>query len=387
MKRQTQAIRIQAERSQNREHAVPLYLTSSFTFEDAEQGRAIFAEEQSGNIYSRYMNPNVDEFVEKMCMFENAEDGLAFSTGMAAIFGAMAGVLKSGDHVVASSALFGSAIQILTKITSKWGITCTFVDGKDIQAWANAVQENTRFFFCESPSNPGLELIDLEALAKVKEGKNIILAVDNCFATPILQNPIDLGADLVIHSATKYIDGQGRVLGGVVCGKKEYIQEIRFFARHTGPSLSPFNAWVMSKSLELLELRMEKHSANAMALAEALENHPKLNAVKYPFLKSHPQYDLAKKQMKFGGGILTLDLKGGYDKVVAFSKALNIVSVSPNLGDTRTILTHPASTTHSKISAEDKAAVGITEGLVRIAVGLEDIEDLKADFLNALASL
>lgn len=387
MKRQTQAIRIQAERSQNREHAVPLYLTSSFTFEDAEQGRAIFAEEQSGNIYSRYMNPNVDEFVEKMCMFENAEDGLAFSTGMAAIFGAMAGVLKSGDHVVASSALFGSAIQILTKITSKWGITCTFVDGKDIQAWSNAIQENTRFFFCESPSNPGLELIDLEALAKVKEGKNIILAVDNCFATPILQNPIDLGADLVIHSATKYIDGQGRVLGGVVCGKKEYIQEIRFFARHTGPSLSPFNAWVMSKSLELLELRMEKHSANAMALAEALENHPKLNAVKYPFLKSHPQYELAKKQMKFGGGILTLDLKGGYEKVVAFSKALNIVSVSPNLGDTRTILTHPASTTHSKISAEDKAAVGITEGLVRIAVGLEDIEDLKADFLNALASL
>lgn len=387
MKRQTQAIRIQAERSQNREHAVPLYLTSSFTFEDAEQGRAIFAEEQSGNIYSRYMNPNVDEFVEKMCMFENAEDGLAFSTGMAAIFGAMAGVLKSGDHVVASSALFGSAIQILTKITSKWGITCTFVDGKDIQAWSNAIQENTRFFFCESPSNPGLELIDLEALAKVKEGKNIILAVDNCFATPILQNPIDLGADLVIHSATKYIDGQGRVLGGVVCGKKEYIQEIRFFARHTGPSLSPFNAWVMSKSLELLELRMEKHSANAMALAEALENHPKLNAVKYPFLKSHPQYELAKKQMKFGGGILTLDLKGGYDKVVAFSKALNIVSVSPNLGDTRTILTHPASTTHSKISAEDKTAVGITEGLVRIAVGLEDIEDLKADFLNALASL
>lgn len=387
MKRQTQAIRIQAERSQNREHAVPLYLTSSFTFEDAEQGRAIFAEEQSGNIYSRYMNPNVDEFVEKMCMFENAEDGLAFSTGMAAIFGAMAGVLKSGDHVVASSALFGSAIQILTKITSKWGITCTFVDGKDIQAWSNAIQENTRFFFCESPSNPGLELIDLEALAKVKEGKNIILAVDNCFATPILQNPIDLGADLVIHSATKYIDGQGRVLGGVVCGKKEYIQEIRFFARHTGPSLSPFNAWVMSKSLELLELRMEKHSANAMALAEALENHPKLNAVKYPFLKSHPQYELAKKQMKFGGGILTLDLKGGYEKVVAFSKALNIVSVSPNLGDTRTILTHPASTTHSKISAEDKAAVGITEGLVRIAVGLEDIDDLKADFLNALASL
>lgn len=387
MKRQTKAIRIQAERSQNREHAVPLYLTSSFTFEDAEQGRAIFADEQQGNIYSRYMNPNVDEFVEKMCMFEKAEDGLAFSTGMAAIFASMAGLLKSGDHVVASSALFGSAIQILTKITAKWGIDCTFVEGADISAWEKAIQSNTKFFFCESPSNPGLELIDLVALAKVKEGKNIILAVDNCFATPILQNPIELGADLVIHSATKYIDGQGRVLGGVICGKKEYIQEIRFFARHTGPSLSPFNAWVMSKSLELLELRMQKHSENALKLAQTLENHPKLNAVKYPFLPSHPQYDLAKKQMKYGGGILTLDLKGGFDKVLAFSKALKIVSISPNLGDTRTILTHPASTTHSKISPEDRAAVGITEGLVRIAVGLEDIEDLKADFLNALNSL
>jgi len=387
MKRQTKAIRIQAERSQNREHAVPLYLTSSFTFEDAEQGRAIFADEQQGNIYSRYMNPNVDEFVEKMCMFEKAEDGLAFSTGMAAIFASMAGLLKSGDHVVASSALFGSAIQILTKITAKWGIDCTFVEGADISAWEKAIQSNTKFFFCESPSNPGLELIDLVALAKVKEGKNIILAVDNCFATPILQNPIELGADLVIHSATKYIDGQGRVLGGVICGKKEYMQEIRFFARHTGPSLSPFNAWVMSKSLELLELRMQKHSENALNLAQTLENHPKLNAVKYPFLPSHPQFDLAKKQMKYGGGILTLDLKGGFDKVLAFSKALKIVSISPNLGDTRTILTHPASTTHSKISPEDRAAVGITEGLVRIAVGLEDIEDLKADFLNALNSL
>lgn len=387
MKRQTKAIRIQAERSQNREHAVPLYLTSSFTFEDAEQGRAIFADEQQGNIYSRYMNPNVDEFVDKMCMFENAEDGIAFSTGMAAIFASMAGVLKQGDHVVASSALFGSAIQILTKITSKWGIDCTFVDGADIQAWQNAIQPNTRFFFCESPSNPGLELIDLQALAKIKEGKNIILAVDNCFATPILQTPIDLGADLVIHSATKYIDGQGRVLGGVVCGKKEIIQEIRFFARHTGPSLSPFNAWVLSKSLELLELRMQKHSENALELAQTLENHPKLNAVKYPFLPSHPQFELAKKQMKYGGGILTLDVKGGFEKVLALSKSLKIVSISPNLGDTRTIMTHPASTTHSKISPEDRLAVGITEGLVRIAVGLEDIEDLKADFLTALEQL
>jgi len=384
MQKQTKAIRIQAERSHNREHSVPLYLTSSFTFEDAEQGRAIFAEEMAGNIYSRYMNPNVDEFVAKMNMLENAEDGIAFSTGMAAIFASMAGLLKAGDHVVASNALFGSCIQILTKITSKWGIECTFVPGADINAWKTAIKPNTKFLFCESPSNPGLELIDLKALASLKEGKEMILAVDNCFATPILQTPLDLGADLVIHSATKYIDGQGRVLGGVICGKKVYIDEIRFFARHTGPSLSAFNAWVLSKSLELLDLRMQKHSENAQSLAEVLEGHKALNAVKYPFLKSHPQFELAKRQMKYGGGILTIDIKGGFEKVVALSKLLKIASISPNLGDTRTIITHPASTTHSKLPAEEKVALGITDGLVRIAVGLESIEDLKADFLQAL---
>ena len=387
MQKQTKAIRIQADRSHNREHSVPLYLTSSFTFEDAEEGRAIFAEEKAGNIYSRYMNPNVDEFVEKMIMLENAEAGLAFSTGMAAIFASMAGLLKAGDHIVASNALFGSCIQILTKITSKWGIECTFVPGADIAAWEKAIQPNTKFFFCESPSNPGLELIDLPALANLKKGRDIILAVDNCFATPILQTPLDLGADLVIHSATKYIDGQGRVLGGVVCGKKIYLDEIRFFARHTGPSLSPFNAWILSKSLELLDLRMQKHSENAQALAEALEGHAALNVVKYPFLKSHPQYELAKRQMKYGGGILTIDIKGGFEKVVAFSKHLKIASISPNLGDTRTIITHPASTTHAKIAADEKAALGITEGLVRIAVGLESIEDLKADFIQALNAI
>jgi O-succinylhomoserine sulfhydrylase len=303
---------------------------------------------------------------------------------MAAIFASIAGLLKAGDHIVASNALFGSCIQILTKITSKWGIECTFVPGADINAWKAAIKPNTKFLFCESPSNPGLELIDLKALAALKEGKEMILAVDNCFATPILQTPLDLGADLVIHSATKYIDGQGRVLGGVICGKKVYIDEIRFFARHTGPSLSPFNAWVLSKSLELLDLRMQKHSENAMALAEALEGHKALNKVKYPYLKSHPQYELAKRQMKYGGGILTVDIKGGFEKVVAFSKLLKIASISPNLGDSRTIITHPASTTHAKIPAEEKAALGITDGLVRIAVGLESIEDLKADFLQAL---
>ncbi|MDR6564622.1 MULTISPECIES: aminotransferase class I/II-fold pyridoxal phosphate-dependent enzyme [unclassified Arcicella] len=384
MKKQTKAIRIQAERSQNREHSVPLYLTSSFTFEDAEQGRAIFADEMEGNIYSRYMNPNVDEFVEKMCMLENTEDGIAFATGMAANFAAMAGLLKSGDHVVASKALFGSCIQILSKILPKWGITTTFVDGHDLQAWEAAIQDNTKFLFCESPSNPGLDLIDLEAICQLKAKHNLILAVDNCFATPVIQTPADWGADLVIHSATKYIDGQGRVLGGVICGRESLINEIRFFARHTGPSMSPFNAWILSKSLETIHLRIEKHSDNALKLAQALEKNPALNAVKYPFLSSHPQFDLAKKQMRMGGAILTIDIKGGFEMVNEVSKHIKIASISPNLGDTRTIITHPASTTHSKLSPEQRAEVGITDGLVRIAVGLEAVEDLIEDFEQAL---
>ncbi|MEA5261024.1 aminotransferase class I/II-fold pyridoxal phosphate-dependent enzyme [Arcicella aquatica] len=384
MKKQTKAIRIQAERSQNREHSVPLYLTSSFTFEDAEQGRAIFADEIEGNIYSRYMNPNVDEFVEKMCMLENTEDGIAFATGMAANFAAMAGLLKSGDHVVASKALFGSCIQILSKILPKWGITTTFVDGHDLHAWEAAIQDNTKFLFCESPSNPGLDLIDLEAICQLKAKHNLILAVDNCFATPVIQTPADWGADLVIHSATKYIDGQGRVLGGVICGRESLINEIRFFSRHTGPSMSPFNAWVLSKSLETIHLRIEKHSDNAFKLAQALEKNPALNAVKYPFLTSHPQFELAKKQMRMGGAILTIDIKGGFEMVNEVSKHIQIASISPNLGDTRTIITHPASTTHSKLSPEQRAEVGITDGLVRIAVGLEAIEDLIEDFEQAL---
>ncbi|MFM1913553.1 MAG: O-acetylhomoserine (thiol)-lyase [Bacteroidota bacterium] len=387
MKKQTKAIRLQTNRSANREHSVPLYLTSSFVFEDAEQGRAIFADEESGNIYSRYMNPNVDEFVDKMCMYEEAEDGLAFSTGMAAIFGVMAGLLKQGDHIVASYALFGSALQIMNKITAKWGIEVTYIDGRDLNQWESAIKPSTKLFFCETPSNPGLEIVDIAGLAKISQPKGIILAIDNCFATPIIQTPLNLGADLVIHSATKFIDGQGRVLGGVVCGKKEYIDEIRFFARHTGPSLSPFNAWVLSKSLELLELRVEKQSSNALELAKALENHPQLNGVNYPFLNSHPQFDLAKSQMKMGGGIITIDVKGGFDKVVEFSKLVKILSISPNLGDSRSIMTHPASTTHSKLSEEDRLKVGITPGLIRIAVGLEHIDDLKEDILTALNQL
>jgi len=306
---------------------------------------------------------------------------------MAAIFATFAGLLQSGDHVVASKALFGSAIQILGKILPKWGITTTFVDGHDLAQWESATQPATKLFFCESPSNPGLELTDLEALAGISKKLNVALVVDNCFATPVVQNPLELGADLVLHSATKYMDGQGRVLGGVLVGRTDLIEPIRFFARHTGPALSPFNAWILSKSLETLHLRVKAHCENALALAQALDGHPALNAVHYPFLDSHPQVELAKKQMKYGGAILTIDVKGGFEAVNALTQHLQIASISPNLGDTRTILTHPASTTHSKLPAADRAAVGITEGLVRVAVGLEAVEDLIEDFEQALAKI
>jgi O-succinylhomoserine sulfhydrylase len=386
MKKQTKAIRTQAAKSQNREHSVPLYLTSSFAFESAEQGKALFDETEDGNIYSRFSNPNVTEFVDKVCMLENAEDGIATGTGMAAVFASMAALLQSGDHIVACRALFGSAHQIITQILSKWGITHTYLDATATEAeWEEAIQANpTKMVYLETPSNPGLELVDLTMLARLKAKYGFILNVDNCFATPILQLPIDLGADLSIHSATKYMDGQGRVLGGIVVGSKELIQPIRFFARHTGPSLSPFNAWVLSKSLETLELRMDRHCSNALALAEALDVHPDVAVVKYPFLPSHPQYELAKQQMSAGGAIVTIELDGGFERVSAFFAALQIPTLSSNLGDSRTIVTNPNTTTHAKLKPDEKAALGITPGLIRISVGLEAIEDLIADFTQAI---
>ncbi len=385
MQKQTKAIRTHAAKSQNREHSVPLYLTSSFAFESAEQGKALFDETEDGNIYSRFSNPNVTEFVDKVCMLENAEDGIATGTGMAAVFASMAALLKSGDHIVACRALFGSAHQIITQILSKWGITYTYVDATATEAeWEEAMQPNTKMVYLETPSNPGLELVDLAMLARLKAKYGFILNVDNCFATPILQTPIDLGADLSIHSATKFMDGQGRVLGGIVVGSKELIQPIRFFARHTGPSLSPFNAWVLSKSLETLDLRMERHCRNALALAEALEAHPDVDRVLYPFLPSHPQYDLAKAQMSAGGAIVTIELEGGFDRVKSFFDALEIATLSSNLGDSRTIVTNPNTTTHAKLKPEEKAALGITPGLIRISVGLEAVEDLIADFTQAI---
>lgn len=385
MQKQTKAIRIQTEKSLNREHSVPLYLTSSFAFDSAEQGKALFDETEAGNIYSRFSNPNVSEFVDKVCMLENAEDGIATGTGMAAVFASMAALLKSGDHIVACRALFGSAHQIITQILSKWGITHTYVDATATEAdWEAAMQPTTKMVYLETPSNPGLELVDLDMLVRLKAKYGFILNVDNCFATPILQTPLDLGADLSIHSATKYMDGQGRVLGGIVVGSKELIQPIRFFARHTGPSLSPFNAWVLSKSLETLDLRMERHCRNALQLAEALDVHPDVERTLYPFLPSHPQYELAKRQMSAGGAIVTIELEGGFERVKAFFDALTIPTLSSNLGDSRTIVTNPNTTTHAKLKPEEKAALGITPGLIRISVGLEAIEDLIEDFTQAV---
>ena len=381
---ETKAIRTQAGKSANREHSVPLYLTSSFTFENAEQGRALFADEEQGNIYSRFSNPNTTEFIEKMAALEHAEDGFAFATGMAAIFVGFGALLQSGDHILACRSLFGSSHQLLTKVLPKWGITSSYVDAATPEQWEKEIRKNTKLIFIETPSNPGLELIDLEWLGKLKQKHHLLLSVDNCFATPYIQTPIEYGADLVMHSATKFIDGQGRVLGGVIVGKKELIKEVRFFSRHTGPAMSPFNAWLLSKSLETLAVRMDRHCSNAMALAEYLEKHSEVERVKYPFLPSHPQYALAKKQMKLGGGVVTFVVKGGYDRAKRFIDAIKMLSSTANLGDTRTTVTHPASTTHSKLTDTEREKVGIVPGLIRISAGLEHIDDIIADIDQAL---
>ncbi|MCF8261712.1 MAG: aminotransferase class I/II-fold pyridoxal phosphate-dependent enzyme [Melioribacteraceae bacterium] len=384
MRKETIAVRAQAERSQNREHAVPLYLTSSFLFENAEQGRALFADEVEGNIYSRFSNPNSSELIDKMAQLENCEDGFAFATGMAAVFSIFGGLLESGDHIVASRSLFGSSHQILTKILPKWGITHTYVDAENYDGWEKAITPNTKMIFIETPSNPALEVIDLEFLGALSKKHNLIFSVDNCFATPFIQTPKDFGADLVIHSATKFIDGQGRVLGGVVVGSKELIKEIRFFARQTGPAISPFNAWILSKSLETLSVRIEKHCANALTIAKKLSENQNLENVKYPFLESHPHFEIAKKQMLMGGGIVTFVIKGGYERAQKFIDALQICSRTANLGDSRTIVTHPASTTHSKLSEAERQAVGIFPGLVRVSVGLEHVDDILEDLKQAI---
>lgn len=380
---ETDSIRIQTQTTGEREHSTPLYMTSSFTFESAEHARAMFAKEVEGNVYSRYSNPNTDEFISKMCRLEGAEAGIATSSGMAAIFGCLGGLLEQGDHILASRSLFGSSHQILSQILPKWGITFTYADVHNPEQWESLIRENTKMLFLETPSNPGLDLIDLEWAGKLAKAHNLIYLVDNCFATPYLQTPMQYGADIVQHSATKFIDGQGRAIGGVIVGKEKYIDEIQFFTRHTGPALSPFNAWLFSKSLETLPVRMERHCDNAEKLADFLADHRKVNFVKYPFHKDHPQRNLAKKQMKRGGGVVCFEIDGGFEKAKQFIDNIQMLSRSANLGDTRTIVTHPASTTHSKLTEEERKAVGITPGLIRIAVGLENTEDILADVEQA----
>ena len=381
---ETAAIRTQSKKTENREHSVPLYLTSSFTFENAEQMRAAFADEIDVNIYSRFTNPNNTELIQKMCLLEGAENGFATSTGMAAVFASFMALLKSGDHILSARSIFGSVHTVITKYLPKWGITHTYADVNKPETWEGLIQKNTKMIFVETPSNPGLEIVDLKWVSRLANKHGIILNVDNAFATPYLQQPIKLGAHLVTHSATKYIDGQGRVHGGIVVGKKELIKDIYLFCRSTGPTISPFNAWLLSKSLETLHVRMDRHSENAFKLAQYLESNKNLTAVRYPFLPSHPQYAIAIKQMKSGGGVVACEVKGGVKRGRKFLDELQMASLTANLGDTRTIVTHPASTTHAKLSESERLAVGITPGLIRISAGLENIDDIIDDIGQAL---
>jgi O-succinylhomoserine sulfhydrylase len=381
----TKAIRTQTDRTPEMEHSSPLFLTSSFCFDTAEEMRAAFADETDDNIYSRFTNPSVKEFVDKICALEGAEAGYATASGMSAIFASFMALMKKGDHLLSCNAIFGSTHTVITKFLPKYGIEYSYVSAAaDAATWEAAIKPNTRMIYIETPTNPGLDIIDLEMVAKVAKKHKVILNVDNCFATPIGQRPIDLGADLVVHSATKWIDGQGRVLGGAVAGRADLIKDIYLFCRSTGPSLSAFNAWLLSKSLETLDVRMERHASNALRLANALEGHPKVSWLKYPFLPSHPQHAIALKQMKNGGGIVCFELKGGLESGRRFLDSLEMLSLTANLGDTRSIASHPASTTHAKLTEDERLAVNITPGLIRISTGLEHADDIIQDILQAL---
>ncbi len=381
---ETEAIRNQTERSQFGEHSTPLYLTSSFVFDDVEEMRAAFAEEKDKNLYSRFSNPNTSEFVDKMVNMEGAESGYAFATGMAAIFSTFGALLSSGDHIVSCRSVFGSTHALFTQYLPKWQIETSYFNVNEPNTIEGLIQSNTKILYAETPTNPSVDILDLDLLGKIAKKHGILLIIDNCFATPYLVNPIKYGADIVVHSATKLIDGQGRVLGGVAVGKKDLIREIYLFSRNTGPSMSPFNAWILSKSLETLAIRVDKHCENALKVAEFLENQTQVKVVKYPFLKSHPQYEVAIKQMKLGGNIVAFEVHGGMEAGRKFLNNLQMCSLSANLGDSRTIVTHPASTTHSKLSEDDRLKVGITDGLVRVSVGLEHINDILTDLNSAL---
>lgn len=385
MNRETLAIRLQSQKSSYGEHSVPLYLTSSFVFDDAEDMRAQFAEEKEGQIYSRYANPNVEELLQKMATLEGTEAGWATATGMAAVFTTFAALLQQNDHIVASRSVFGSTHKVLTELLPKWGITTTYVDVNDYEGYEQAIGATTKMVYVETPSNPGLDIIDLERLSAICRQKKVLLVVDNCFATPVIQRPVESGADIVIHSATKYLDGQGRTMGGIILASKSIIDQIKAFARHSGPALSPFNAWILSKSLETLFIRVERHAQSALEIARRLEQHPAVASVRYPFLESHPGYAIARKQMSLGGGIVSFEINGGIEAGKKFLDALQLFSLSANLGDTRSIATHPASTTHSKLTPEQRLESGIADGLIRLSIGLEHVDDIWEDVLKGLS--
>jgi O-succinylhomoserine sulfhydrylase len=382
---ETRAVRIQTPRTGEKEHSTPLFLTSSFVYDSAEDMAAAFTDDSLDvNIYSRFSNPSVDEFIRKVCDLEGAEDGVATATGMAAVFSAFMTFLSSGDHILSASAVFGSTHTILTKFLPRWGVEYTYFDMNRPGEIESLIRPNTKMLYLETPSNPGLDIIDLAMVGEICRRRGILFMVDNCFATPAVQRPMEFGADLVMHSATKFMDGQGRVLGGIVVGRKDLIHELYLFVRNTGPSMSPFNAWILSKSLETLHVRMERHAASALRIAQELEGHPAISQVRYPWLPSHPQHEVALAQMDNGGGIVTFELKAGLDGGRAFLNRLRLLSMTNNLGDSRTIASHPASTTHSKLSEQERLAVGITPGLIRLSVGLEHPDDILADIRQAL---
>ncbi|MDD5384195.1 MAG: O-succinylhomoserine sulfhydrylase [Gallionella sp.] len=381
---ETLAVRAGAVRSQFGENSEALFLTSSFVFESAAQAAARFIGEQPGNIYSRFTNPTVTMFEERLAALEGAEQCVATASGMSAILACVMGLLKAGDHIVASRSIFGATINLFNNVIKKFGVETTYVSATDVSEWQAAVRPNTRLFFLETPSNPLTEISDIAAIAAVAKRCGVLLAVDNCFCTPILQRPFELGADIVIHSATKYIDGQGRVLGGAVLGSRKNMEGVYGFLRTAGPTMSAFNAWIFLKGMETLKLRMDAHSANSLELARWLEAQPNVARVFYPGLPSHPQHELAMRQQKSGGGIVSFEVKGGKDAAWRVIDNTRMISITANLGDTKTTITHPASTTHGRISPEARAAAGITDGLIRIAVGLEAVVDIQADLARGL---
>lgn len=381
----TLAVRAGTERSQHGEHSEALYLTSSFVFKSAAQAAARFANQEPGNIYSRFTNPTVTMLEQRLAALEGAECCVATASGMSAILATAMGLLRAGDHIVCSAGVFGATVQLFGNILARFGVETSFVAGTDPSGWRAAVKKATRLLYLETPSNPLMEVYDIAALADIARRAGALLAVDNVFCTPALQRPLDLGADIVIHSATKFLDGQGRVLGGAVLGKRSVIHEGVFgFLRTAGPTLSPFNAWVILKGLETLRIRVEAQSASALELARWLEKQPGVERVHYPGLPTHPQYELAKRQQKGPGAVVSFDVKGGRDAAWRVVDATKLLSITANLGDTRTTITHPASTTHGRISAEARAAAGIGDGLLRVAVGLENVEDIKADLARGL---